>query len=191
MLYFFQSQQWSFWVPKEQNSERILMLCSRRVFSCLKLEQEVELTDLSTHISLLSQRIGKDLSSPNVDLISPLPPSSPHTSLCLYAPTSSCSVLFSALLHVANFFSCSSNALFLSQRSFGWRTTWQLKVTPSSWCRTTRACWLSTSASQACLMGADTPARPSMNLEKTRWNASWRFEVCRLNASVLKLWQSE
>lgn len=51
--------------------------------------------------------------------------------------------------------------------------------TPSFWCKTTRECWLWISASQACLMGADTPAGPSMTSGKTRWSALWRFEVCR------------
>lgn len=67
--------------------------------------------------------------------------------------------------------------LFCSLRSFGWRTIWSSVQTPSSWCRTTRVCWLWTSASQACSMGADTPAEPSMILGRMKWSASWRFEV--------------
>lgn len=69
------------------------------------------------------------------------------------------------------------NGPHLSQRSSGWRTTWTSRATPSSWCRTTRGCWLWTSARRAVSTAADTPAGPSMTWEWMRWSASWRFEV--------------
>lgn len=166
------------------NSQRgFWCLCSTNVFLCRKLEQEVEQIDLwACTIFFISHKIGKDLSSRNVDLISPpLPSSLCSLLLCLHPPPPN--LLFSSPFRHPTNFACFSNTPFLSQRSFGWRTEWSSVKTPSSWCRTTRECWLWTSASQACLTGADTPAEPSMITGRMRWSALWRFEVSRANVT--------
>lgn len=180
-----------FWVSCSErvNSQRgFWCLCCRNVFLCRKLEQEVEQLDFLAHVFFLitqnRQRFVKAKHWPNFTSYPPpsalsYPPDIPRCVLC-YPPPSHTHTPFSPpFLHPTNF-ACSSNILLcLSQRSFGWRTEWSSVKTPSFWCKTTRECWLWTSASRACSTGADTPAGPSTTSGKTRWSALWRFEVCR------------